>query len=103
MSSEVFIRRPVMTSVATLSVVVFGVLSFLKLPVNDLPAVDYPVIQVQASYPGASPETVANNISTPLELLSTMITPANPAVLIRDFKTDKTYIITRSNVIRDLC
>jgi cystathionine beta-synthase len=40
------------------------------------------------------------DISTPLELLSTMITPANPAVLVRDFKTDKTYIITRSDVIR---
>jgi len=43
------------------------------------------------------------DISTPLELLSTMITPANPAVLVRDFKTDKTYIITRSDVIRTLC
>ena len=43
------------------------------------------------------------DISTPLEPLSTMITPANPAVLVRDFKTDKTYIITRSDVIRVLC
>jgi cystathionine beta-synthase len=43
------------------------------------------------------------DISTPMELLSTMITPANPAVLVRDFKTDKTYIITRSDVIRVLC
>jgi cystathionine beta-synthase len=43
------------------------------------------------------------DISTPLELLSTMITPGNPAVLVRDFKTEKTYIITRSDVIRVLC
>src|SRR5262245_25282252 len=56
-----------MTTVATLSVVLFGVLSFLRLPVNDLPTVDYPVIQVQCSYPGATPETVANTIATPLE------------------------------------
>ena len=56
-----------MTSVLTLSVILFGVLSYFRLPVNDLPAVDYPVIQVQADYPGASPETVANNIATPLE------------------------------------
>ena len=42
------------------------------------------------------------DISTPVELLSTMITPENPAVLIRDFKTDKTFIITRSDVIRVL-
>jgi len=65
--SEPFIRRPVMTTVLTVSVILFGVLSYLRLPVNDLPAVDYPVIQVQASYPGASPETVASNIATPLE------------------------------------
>src|SRR5688500_16152009 len=56
-----------MTTVLTVSVILFGILSYLQLPVNDLPAVDYPVIQVQASYPGASPETVANNIATPLE------------------------------------
>jgi cystathionine beta-synthase len=43
------------------------------------------------------------DISTPVELLSTMITPANPAVLVRDFKTDKTFIITRSDIIRVLC
>ncbi len=65
--SEPFIRRPVMTAVLTVAVVLFGVLSYFKLPVNDLPVVDYPVIQVQADYPGASPDTMANNIATPLE------------------------------------
>jgi hydrophobic/amphiphilic exporter-1 (mainly G- bacteria), HAE1 family len=65
--SEPFIRKPVMTAVLTVSVVVFGVLAYLRLPVNDLPAVDYPVIQVNADYPGASPETMASNVSTPLE------------------------------------
>jgi hydrophobic/amphiphilic exporter-1 (mainly G- bacteria), HAE1 family len=65
--SEPFIRRPVMTAVLTLSVILFGVLSYFQLPVNDLPAVDYPVIQVNVGYPGASPDTVANNIATPLE------------------------------------
>jgi len=65
--SEPFIRRPVMTAVLTLSVILFGVLAYLQLPVNDLPAVDYPVIQVSVGYPGASPDTVANNIATPLE------------------------------------
>ena len=43
------------------------------------------------------------DISTPVELLATMITPATPAVLVRDFKTDKTFIITRSDIIRVLC
>ena len=65
--SEPFIRRPVLTTVLTVWVIAFGLLSYSRLPVNDLPAVDYPVIQVQADYPGASPETVANNIATPLE------------------------------------
>jgi cystathionine beta-synthase len=43
------------------------------------------------------------DISTPVQLLSTMITPENPAVLVRDFKTEKTFIITRSDIIRVLC
>ena len=55
--SEPFIRRPVMTAVLTLSVILFGVMSYFQLPVNDLPAVDYPVIQVSVGYPGASPDT----------------------------------------------
>ncbi len=54
--SEPFIRRPVMTVVLTLSAVLFGVLCYFQLPVNDLPTVDYPVIQVNVEYPGASPE-----------------------------------------------
>src|ERR687891_492128 len=65
--SEPFIRRPVMTAVLTVSVILFGVLCYFQLPVNDLPAVDYPVIQVSVGYPGASPDTIANNIATPLE------------------------------------
>jgi HAE1 family hydrophobic/amphiphilic exporter-1 len=62
-----FIRRPVMTVLLTLSVIVAGVATYRKLPVNDLPAVDYPVIQVTCAYPGADPVTMANNIATPLE------------------------------------
>jgi HAE1 family hydrophobic/amphiphilic exporter-1 len=56
-----------MTAVLTLSVILFGGLAYWQLPVNDLPAVDYPVIQVTVGYPGASPDTIANNIATPLE------------------------------------
>jgi len=62
-----FIRRPVMTVLLTVSVIVAGVATYGKLAVNDLPAVDYPVIQVSCSYPGADPTTMANNIATPLE------------------------------------
>src|SRR4051812_35029631 len=56
-----------MTVVLTVSAVLFGVLAYFQLPVNDLPAVDYPVIQITCGYPGASPETVASTIATPLE------------------------------------
>src|SRR5580765_5948389 len=56
-----------MTTVLTVSAILFGILSYFRLAVNDLPAVDYPVIQVEANYPGAGPETMASNIATPLE------------------------------------
>src|SRR5438876_7322187 len=62
-----FVRRPVMTVLLTLSVIVAGIATYNKLAVNDLPAVDYPIIQVTCSYPGADPVTMANNIATPLE------------------------------------
>src|SRR5215468_9009716 len=65
--SEPFIRRPVMTVALTVSVILFGVVAYFRLPVSDLPAIDYPVIQVQVNYPGATPETMANNVATPLE------------------------------------
>ena len=65
--SERFIRRPVMTVALSVSVILFGLVAYFQLPVSDLPAVDYPVIQVQVNYPGATPETMANNVATPLE------------------------------------
>src|ERR1044072_9274827 len=71
--SKPFIQRPVMTMLLTASLIVFGILTFTQLSVNDLPAVDYPVISVSASYPGANPETMANTIATPLEKQFTQI------------------------------
>ncbi len=71
--SKPFIQRPVMTMLLTTSIIVFGILTFKQLAVNDLPAVDYPVISVSASYPGANPETMANTIATPLEKQFTQI------------------------------
>ena len=56
-----------MTILLTLSVIVAGIVTYNKLAVNDLPAVDYPIIQVTCAYPGADPVTMANNIATPLE------------------------------------
>lgn len=71
--SKPFIQRPVMTMLLTLAIIVFGILTYNQLAVNDLPEVDYPVIQVRVSYPGANPQTMANTIATPLEKQFTQI------------------------------
>jgi HAE1 family hydrophobic/amphiphilic exporter-1 len=71
--SRPFIQRPVMTMLLTASIIVFGILTYKQLAVNDLPAVDYPIIRVRVSYPGANPETMANTIATPLEKQFTQI------------------------------
>ncbi len=65
--AEIFIRRPVMTTLLMLGILLFGLMAYRQLPVSDLPNVDYPTIQVQASLPGASPETMAAAVATPLE------------------------------------
>ncbi|MEO8451226.1 MAG: efflux RND transporter permease subunit [Gemmatimonadota bacterium] len=62
-----FIRRPVMTTLLMIGILVFGVVSYRRLPVSDLPTVDYPTISVGANLPGASPETMAATVATPLE------------------------------------
>ncbi len=65
--SETFIKRPVATSLVQLAIVIFGVIAYRSLPVSDLPAVDFPTIQVNANLPGANPETMASAVATPLE------------------------------------
>ena len=65
--SAPFIRRPIATTLIMLGIVLFGALAYPQLPVSDLPSVDYPVINVRASLPGASPQTVAAALATPLE------------------------------------
>jgi len=65
--SELFIRRPVMTTLVMVSILIFGVMAYTRLPVSDLPNVDFPTISVTASLPGASPATMATAVATPLE------------------------------------
>ena len=65
--TELFIRRPVMTTLVMVGILIFGLVAYRALPVSDLPAVDYPTISVDASLPGASPETMASSVATPLE------------------------------------
>ncbi len=71
--TDPFIRRPVMTTLIMLAVLGFGLFAFQKLPVSDLPNVDFPTLQVTASLPGASPETMASSVATPLERQFTTI------------------------------
>ena len=65
--SAPFIRRPIATSLLMLGILVFGIVAYLMLPVAALPNVDFPTITVTANYPGASPQTMASAIATPLE------------------------------------
>src|SRR2546426_6208632 len=65
--SELFINRPITTTLVMVAFVLFGLLGYRSLPVSDLPTVDYPTISVNASLPGANPETMAASVATPLE------------------------------------
>jgi HAE1 family hydrophobic/amphiphilic exporter-1 len=64
---ELFIRRPVMTTLVMLGILLFGIMGYRYLPVSDLPTVDFPTILVIAEFPGASPQTMATAVATPLE------------------------------------
>jgi HAE1 family hydrophobic/amphiphilic exporter-1 len=64
---SLFIKRPVMTTLVMMAIIVAGVIGYRLLPVSDLPVVDFPTISVSASLPGASPETMAAAVATPLE------------------------------------
>jgi hydrophobic/amphiphilic exporter-1 (mainly G- bacteria), HAE1 family len=65
--SETCIRRPVLTTLMTASLIVFGIFAYRLLPVAALPAVDFPTIQITAQFPGASPETMASSVASPIE------------------------------------
>src|SRR5437763_6340181 len=65
--SEPFIRRPVATTLLTAAIALSGIVAYRLLPVSPLPQMDFPTISVNASLPGASPETMASSVATPLE------------------------------------
>jgi len=65
--SELFVRRPIMTTLVMSGILIFGLMSYRLLPISDLPNVDYPTIQVTAARPGASPETMSASVARPLE------------------------------------
>ena len=65
--SEIFIRKPITTLLVMIAILVFGIMSYFKLPTSDLPSVDYPVITITTAYPGASPSLMASAVAAPLE------------------------------------
>ena len=65
--SGIFIKKPVMTTLIVVTLILFGIFAYLKMPVASLPSVDIPIIKVTTGYPGGSPETVAQTITSPLE------------------------------------
>src|SRR5580704_15374249 len=67
MISDIFIRKPVATTLLTIAIALAGLTAFRTLPVAPLPEVEFPTIQVQAQLPGASPQTMASSVATPLE------------------------------------
>jgi HAE1 family hydrophobic/amphiphilic exporter-1 len=64
---EIFIRRPVATTLVMVGILASGLVGYRSLPVSDLPSVDYPTIQVQATLPGANPDTMGTAVALPLE------------------------------------
>jgi hydrophobic/amphiphilic exporter-1 (mainly G- bacteria), HAE1 family len=65
--SEIFIRRPVMTTLVMAGILIFGILGYRLMPVSDLPNVDFPTLLVSANLPGASPDEMASSVATPME------------------------------------
>ena len=98
--SELFIRRPVMTTLVMLSILLFGIMAYTKLPVSDLPNVDYPTIQVSAQLPGANPTTMATAVATPLEREFSTI--AGVESMTSASSLGNTQIILQFNLDRDI-
>src|SRR6202030_1062689 len=98
--SAPFIRRPVATSLLTAALLLFGVLGFRLLPVASLPEVTYPVIQVSANLPGASPENMASAVATPLERMFGRIAGINQMTSVSQL--GNTFVILQFDLDRDI-
>ena len=98
--SAFFIRRPVATILLTLGIALVGIASYFVLPVAALPSVDFPVVFVQASMPGGSPEVMATTVATPLERRFGIIADLNE--LTSQSSTNSTRIIMQFGLDRDI-
>ena len=83
--SATFIRRPVATSLMAIAFLLVGIVGYLNLPVASLPNVDFPTVQISTSLPGASPETMASNVATPLERQFALITGITQMTSVNSF------------------
>ncbi|MDA8404841.1 MAG: efflux RND transporter permease subunit [Desulfobacteraceae bacterium] len=98
--SDLFIFRPVMTTLVMLGILIFGITAYRKLPVSNLPSVDFPTIQVSADLPGANPDTMASAVATPLEKQFSTI--AGIDSMTSTSVIGKTSITLQFNLSRDL-
>ena len=94
--SAPFIRRPVATSLLTVALLLSGAIAYPLLPVAPLPEVEYPVIQVSASLPGASPETMASAVATPLERMFGRIAGVNQMTSLSQLGSTNVAVAVRS-------
>src|SRR5580765_1225138 len=98
--SEIFIRRPIATTLVVLAILVFGILGYRMLPVSDMPSVDYPTINVQANLPGANPDTMAAAVALPLEKQFSNI--AGLDSMVSSNRVGATSIVLQFNLSRNL-
>jgi HAE1 family hydrophobic/amphiphilic exporter-1 len=98
--TALFIRRPVMTALVMIGIIIFGIQGYRALPVSDLPNIDYPTLQVQANLPGASPETMAAAVATPLERQFTTV--AGLDSMISSSSRGRTQITLQFTLDRDI-
>ena len=87
--SEIFIRRPIATSLLMAAIALFGIISYRALPVADLPTVDYPTVNVFASLPGGDPATMAATVASPLERQFTTIAGVDETNITMTFDLDR--------------
>lgn len=98
--SAPFIQRPVMTTLVTVALLIVGLFAYEQLPVSNLPDVNYPSIQVTAELPGASPETMANTVATPLE--KEFLTIAGVTAVTSSSKLGKVEITLEFDIVKDV-
>jgi hydrophobic/amphiphilic exporter-1 (mainly G- bacteria), HAE1 family len=98
--SEIFIRRPIATSLLMAAIALFGIVAYRTLPVSDLPSVDFPTLNVQAGLPGADPATMASSVATVLERQFTTI--AGLDSMTSQSQTGSTQITLQFSLDRDI-